>query len=312
MKIQSYKLQNHHGISVEFLNYGCIVTKIMTPDSKGEVKNIVLGHENPEDYLKANPSYFGAIIGRYANRISAGRIKIGDQAYDLYKNDGSNSLHGGLKGFDKVFWDAQEMVPNRSYRLTYRSPHLDEGYPGNLDVAVTYSLNDENEFSIDYEAVSDQATHINLTSHCYFNLSGDRNKTIFDHNLFIAADFMTESNEEYLPTGKIIPVNGEFDFRTLHRVGERLPMGFNENYILNDVKIKAKLHDPDSRRCLECETTEPALQFYSGAYLEKASTGLCLEAQHYPDSPSHSHFPSTLLLPETTYRQRTIYRFGTL
>lgn len=311
MKIQSYKLQNHHGVTIEFINYGCIVTKIMTPDSKGVIQNIVLGHENPETYVLNNPSYFGAIIGRYANRISAGRIKIGDQIYDLYKNDGPNSLHGGLRGFDKVFWDVQEMVPNKSYRLSYRSPHLEEGYPGNLDVSVTYSLNEVNDFSIDYEAVCDQATHINLTSHCYFNLSGDPKKTIFDHELLIAADCMTESNEQYLPTGKIIPVSGDCDFRTLRRVDERLPMGFNENYILNGVKIKARLQHPGSKRFLEFETTEPAVQFYSGAYLDNASTGLCLEAQHYPDSPSHPHFPSTLLRPEEKYYQKTVYRFGT-
>jgi aldose 1-epimerase len=312
MSIKTYTLRNSHGLSVEFINYGGIVTKIMTPDRNQRFGNVVLGFEDVNQYVVSNPSYYGALIGRYANRLARASFEIDGETFHLAKNDGDNSLHGGMKGFDKVYWDVVTLKENQSYRLSYLSPHLEEGYPGNLAVNVIYSLNDENEFKIEYDATSDRATYVNLTNHCYFNLTGLPDKKIFDHELMLDSDSYTESNASYLPTGKILAVKGATDFRNLTKVGELVPDGFNHNYILGNKSVKAVLIDPSSGRKLEMQTSEPGVQLYTGFYLQNQSTGLCLEAQKFPDSPHHHHFPSTLLKPGVEYFQKTIYRFSVI
>jgi aldose 1-epimerase len=315
MMLQKYKLSNSHGMSVEFINFGGIVTKMMVPDHEKILANVVLGFVDETEYLKHNPPYYNALVGRFANRIGGAKFSIDGMTYPLFKNDGANALHGGKKGFDKVFWKVEEIKKAESYKLTYLSPDMEEGYPGNLKVEVIYSLNEENEFSIHYSATTDKVTHVNLTHHGYFNLSSDSNSTILDHELTIDADHYSVSDDLSIPTGEIRKADGPVDFRKMKTVGEDIKSfkdGYNHNYILNhpDGKsVVATLCDPKSGRVMEVITTEPGLQLYTGYYLDQCYSGLALEAQHYPDSPNKNHFPSTLLKPGQTYRQATIYRF---
>lgn len=325
MKIQTYTLSIPDEIEITFLNYGGIIQTLKVPDKNGKMEDVVLGFDNPEDYLKDHP-YFGALIGRYANRIKNGSFTIGKNTYSLPKNEGANTLHGGVKGFDKVFWDVHKNLDGHSCTLRYESPDMEEGFPGKLQVEVTYTINRGREFVIDYKIRSNKATPVNLTSHAYFNLGGPSSSSILDHELWINSDSITEVNENLIPTGEIVPVKYPFDFRQHKRIGldlEKVPGGYDHNFVLNEVPIydpKARLRDPVSGRMMEILTTEPGLQFYSGNFLSGTLTGkngmkyqkhsgLCLETQHFPDSPNHPHFPSTLVGPLAPYFSKTIYKF---
>jgi aldose 1-epimerase len=311
MEIKKFTLKNAKGMTVDIINYGAIVTQIMVPDRDGTLANVVLGFEDLSHYPKSNPSYFGAIVGRFANRIGGAKFELEGKTYKLPKNDGENALHGGLKGFDKVFWQVEEI--HTGLKFSYQSTDMEEGYPGNLKVSVTYSLNDQNELGITYKATTDKTTPVNLTHHSYFNLSGVDGSTILDHELMIDADTYTVTDQSCIPTGEIRRLEKELDFRKFRRVGESVDQiqdGYNHNYILNHKsKVVAILKDPKSGRSMEVMTTEPGLQLYTGYFLETPFTGLCLEAQHFADSPNKKEFPSTILHPGEIYRQTTTYRF---
>lgn len=326
-----YNLLNSNGVSIKITNYGGIVTSIMFPNRNNEFENIVLGFDNFEQYQNQNTPYFGAIIGRCANRIANARFKIDDINYSLAINDYPNHLHGGVKGFDKVVWDVVETVESSSVKivLQYLSQDLEEGYPGNLKVKVTYELDNNNEFKIFYEATTDKPTIINLTHHGYFNLTGNK-ENILNHEVTVFADSITQTNASWIPTGKIVAVAGtDFDFTAPHKISERinnLPHGYNMNFVIrkkDDKKLAraANVFEPMSGRFLEVFTTQPGLQLYTGDYLDVSikgnenialgkNMGLCLEAQHFPDSPNNSNFPSTILSPGETYNQMTQYKLS--
>ncbi|MEX2601294.1 MAG: aldose epimerase family protein [Balneolaceae bacterium] len=323
-----YTLRNSNGVEVDITNYGGIITSIRVPDREGQSANVVLGFDNLEGYLDEHP-YFGAIIGRYANRISDARFVVDGQEYLLAANNGDNHLHGGIRGFDKVLWGAETGMDG-SLTLTYRSEDGEEGYPGNLDVEVVYSLTNENELVIDYSAETDRATPVNLTNHSYFNLSGDTSGDILGHTLEIDADSYTQVDEELIPTGELLPVEGTpFDFREPFRIGERIgdvPGGYDHNFVLNGEpsalpRLIGSLYDPESGRKMDVLTTEPGVQFYSGNFLDGTirdgagnligkHAGLCLETQHFPDSPNRPEFPPVILHQGEKYETITIYRFS--
>jgi aldose 1-epimerase len=332
-----YTLTNAKNMSVGVLNYGGIITSIKVPDRSGNVDNVVLGFRNIDDYAAKNP-YFGVITGRYANRIADAKFTLDGKQYTLAANNGPNSLHGGVKGFDKQIWQVKEVPGSDSVglELAYVSPDGDEGYPGNLDVKVTYTLNDKNEFRIDYAATTDKATVVNLTSHSYFNLAGNGSGTILDHKLTINADKYTPVSATLIPTG-IASVEGTpLDFRQPTRIGDRIRdgdeqlvygRGYDHNWVLsrpNDgsLALAARLEDAKTGRILEISTTEPGIQFYAGNFLDgtlvgsagkmyRQGDGLCLETQHFPDSPNHPDFPSTVLKPGEVYKTSTVHRFFT-
>ena len=273
---------------------------LLVPDRNGRQANVVLGFDTPEEY-RDNPRYLGAIIGRYANRIANARFTLDGKTCQLAANNGPNHLHGGRTGFDKVVWRAACEVS--SLELRYRSPDGEEGYPGTLDVRVTYVLTDRNELVVDYFATTDKATPVNLTQHSYFNLAGDGD--VFGHLLQIDADAITAVDENLIPTGVTSPVAGTpFDFRTLTRIGERRDGNYDHNFVLNG---GVRVVEPKSGRMLDMQTTEPGMQLYTGY-----ERGLCLETQHFPDSPNHAEFPSTILRPGSEYRSRTAFTFGIL
>ena len=333
-KIFLYTLRNDHGITIKITNYGGIITSIKTPDKNGEKANIVLGFKSLEDYLTdsyiENCPCFGCITGRYANRIAKGKFSIGTTEYTLPINNGKNCLHGGITGFDKVIWVPKKVEkPDLvGVELKYRSLHMEEGFPGNLDVTVTYTLNHKNELHIDYKAVTDRETVINLTNHTYFNLS-EHGEDILGHTLYIPAKTKTVNDEELIPTGAIIEVAGTpFDFTTPATIGSRiaaLPDGYDLNFVLDNPGKKllnaALLSDESSGRTVEVFTTEPGIQLYTGFYIPQIKggngekftrySGLALETQHYPDSPNHPEFPTTLLKPGVVFTSKTIYKFGT-
>lgn len=323
-----FTLTNNNGVQVKISNYGGTITSWEVPSSKNSNGNsIVLGFDSLSGYL-AKPPYFGATIGRYGNRIANGKFKIGDSTYTLATNNGKNHLHGGIKGFDKVVWDANEIVDSiPSLTLNYLSKDGEEGYPGNLKVQVTFSLNDENELQIEYNAETNKPTPINLTNHSYFNLTGDVSNTILDHELMVDANNYTPVDTSLIPTGEIRSVKGTpFDFLVPHKIGERIDSvkgGYDHNFVLNrtdsSLQLVATLSDPLTGRKLEVFTTEPGLQFYTGNFLDgtiKTSDGkpinqhtaLCLETQHWPDSPNEPNFPSTILEPGKTYHSITKYK----
>lgn len=333
MDFKTYTLKNKNGITMEVTNYGGIVTKLMVPDKKGKPGDVVLGFDAAKDYFdKPEHPYFGALIGRYGNRIAKGKFTVDGKQYQLPVNNGPNSLHGGTKGFDKVFWNVEELKDKNALKLTYTSADGEMGYPGTLKVAVIYTLNDQNEWKIDYEATTDKATPVNLTQHSYWNLSADKKKTILDHVIMINADKYTVVDKDLTPTGELKDVKGTvFDLRKPERVGQDITKvpeggGYDHNWVLNgkkgEMKLAATLHDPQSGRYMEVHTTEPGLQFYSGNFLDGTLTGkngdayqkhdgLCLETQHFPDSPNHPNFPSTILRPGEKYTTSTIYKFST-
>lgn len=326
-KVYLYTLTNSKGNSVSITNYGGIITSWLTPDRKGTRANIVIGFDTLTGYLSDHP-YFGAIIGRYANRIGDATFTLDNQSYKLAANNGRNHLHGGNKGFDKVVWDVKSTLDSiASLTLVYRSADGEEGYPGNLLVEVVYTFTNEDELLIEYTAQTDKATPVNLTNHSYFNLSGDVRNTILDHQLEIYADAYTPVDSTLIPTGAILPVTGtSFDFTSPHKIGERISEvsgGYDHNFVLNRKGITlekiALLSDSTSGRKLEVYTTEPGIQFYSGNFLDgtiKANGGhilqkhaaLCLETQHFPDSPNKTNFPTVVLKPGEKYKTVTKYR----
>ncbi len=328
--IYLFTLSNDNGLVVKITNFGATVTSITMPDKYGNPDELVMGFDFIEDYEKGHP-YFGSICGRYANRIAKGQFTLDGTTYHLPINNAPNSLHGGNKGFDKVIWDAQpiETTTEVGVLLTYLSKDGEEGYPGNLTTEVRYILNNQNELNIFYKATTDKPTVINLTNHSYFNLGGCH-KNIYSLELMINADKITEFDDTNIPTGKFLDVaNTPLDFRKPVSIGEkisRMVNGFDHNYVLNKVKdgelsLAATVYDLETGRFMEVYTTEPGIQFYSANYVDGTLTGhkgivyqkhgaLCLETQHFPDSPNHPHFPSTVLRPGEIYSQHTIYKFS--
>lgn len=333
-EVHLFTVRNDKGMEMKVTDYGATVVSLTAPDRNGNYKDVVLGYDKLEDYVKGD-SYFGAIVGRYGNRIAKGKFKIGNEEYQLPINNGQNSLHGGTTGFNKVVWNAKEDSQNNSITFTYVSPDKDQGYPGTLTTNVTYTLTNNNELKIDYNAVTDKTTIINLTHHSYFNLTGDPKNTILKHEIEIKADKFTPVDSTLIPTGELADVkNTPFDLRKMTPVGlninadnEQLKRGrgYDHNWVLNNydgsVREAANVYEPESGRLLEVLTDQPGIQFYSGNFLDGSATGkngiaynfrtgLCLEAQHYPDSPNKPEFPSVILKPGETYKQTTIYRFS--
>lgn len=322
MMMKSYELSIPGEIAVTFLNYGAIIQSIHVPDRKGEMGDVVLGFDDKEQYLSSHP-YFGGIIGRFANRIKDAQFEIDHRIYHVSKNDGKNTLHGGKVGLDKRFWRV-ERVDKNSFKLSVHSEHLDQGFPGNLSLEVVYSITRNRELIIDYKAKSDKKTFVNFTNHSYFNLA-DKPQNVLGHELKIEADQIVEVDKNLMPTGNLMAAQGTYDFRGSKVLAEVIPEkleGIDLTYVLNKRNgIIASLFHPESGRKLSLETTEPGLQAYTGHLLDgniigkkkvlyKKYQGICLEPQHFPDTPHHSHFPSTLLIPDDTYRSRTIYRFS--
>jgi aldose 1-epimerase len=335
--VEAFTLVNSRGVEVKAINYGCTIVSVRVPDRQGKVADVVLGCDTLEGYL-ANRSYIGAVCGRYANRIAKGRFSLDGKTYSLFTNNGVNHLHGGKRGFDKVVWTAAPFQGPQGPGVvfTHVSPDGDESYPGTLRLRVTYVLTDSNELAIEYHATTDKTTVVNLTQHAYFNLAGAGTGTIVDHEMQIHADRYTPVFE-LIPTGEIEPLEGTpFDFRRPVRIGSRIDgeheqlqrgRGYDHNFVLNgtdgELKHAARVVEPASGRALDVHTTEPGMQFYSGNYLDgsiigrgeipyTARYGLCLETQHFPDSPNKPHFPSTVLRPGSEYHSRTIYTFSTI
>jgi aldose 1-epimerase len=330
MPVELYTMTNKHGIVAKVMTYGAILTELDVPDRHGNFADIVLGFNNLDQYLKGHP-FFGAIAGRYANRIAKGQFTLDGETYHLPLNNGPNSLHGGLKGFDKAVWKAEPMESEEgpSLILTLFSPDGDQGYPGNLHVTVTYTLTDENALKIDYTATTDKDTVVNLTNHSYFNLAGEGSGSIKDHLLTINADQYTPVDDTQIPTGEIADVKGTpFDFTKATDIGLRIDMvspGYDHNYVLYSqngmLAIAARVKDPKSGRVMEVWTTQPGVQLYTGNHLDGKLSGisgkpyekhgaLCLETQHFPDSPNHPNFPTTELKPGEKYHQETVFKFS--
>lgn len=333
-EVQIYTLTNSQGLEARIMTYGGIVVTLKVPDRNGNLGDVVLGFESLDGYLGGHP-YFGALVGRYGNRIGAAKFDLDGQTYTLAANNGPNSLHGGVAGFDKKIWTA-ESADSSSLVLTYVSADGEEGYPGKLQVKVTYSVTEENELKIEYSATTDKATVVNLTNHTYFNLK-DRGATpILDHEIMLNADRTTPVDATLIPTGELPPVAGTpFDFREPHKIGERIDAddeqiqfggGYDHCWVLNrtggGLSLAARVSEASTGRVMEVYTTEPAIQFYTGNFLDGTLTGkggtvyqkraaLCLETQHYPDSPNHPDFPTTTLKPGETYATTTAYRFST-
>ena len=324
--VTEYTISNANGMQVSVINYGAIITRIITPDKNGVMGNVILGFDSLDSYIQNGDQYIGCIVGRYCNRIANGTFVLDGKKYNLARNSKENSLHGGNMGFDKVCWDVEKQ-DDQSLKLTYLSKDGEEGYPGNLHVEINYILTADSELKINYIAIPDKATPVNLTSHCYFNLSGGKAITILDHELKIYADLYTTVNNESIPTGEMASViNDRLDFSTAKKIGKDInnfPGGYDINFVLNAAAGKAAaLFDPLSGRYMEMFTTEPGLQFYSGNFLQAAITNtddearylqhaaLCLEAQHFPDSPNKPSFPNTIVRPGEIYRQTTSYKFS--
>jgi aldose 1-epimerase len=327
-----FTLTNGRGIKVRLIDYGATLISFETPDKAGKSANITLGFPMLAGYLERHP-YFGSTVGRYANRIAGGKFKLDGKEYSLATNNGPNHLHGGLKGFDGVLWKSQQLTGgDPAVRFTYTSPDGEEGYPGRLDVAVTYTLTHNNELRIDYEATTDKPTVVNLTNHAYWNLAGAGSGNILKHELTLAADQYLPIDDTSIPTGKPADVKGTpFDFTTPHAIGERIDelkkdphktKGYDHCFVLRGqqgkLELAAKVKDPASGRVMEIFTTEPGVQLYCGNFLGggaseggyKQHDALCLETQHYPDSPNQPSFPSTVLRPGQTLRSTTVHKFS--
>lgn len=332
-----YTLTNANGVEVDTMNYGGIITAIRVPDRKGQFADVVLGHAELAGYIP-NPPYIGAIVGRYANRIANGTFTLDGKTYTLPKNDGPNTLHGGTdKTFNKVVWDGEALKGKAGVTYTYLSRDGDDGFPGNLKLRVTYTLTNENELVIDYEATTDKATPINLSQHSYFNLAGEGTGDILNHELTLNADRFTPVDKNLIPTGELLPVKGTpLDFTTSTKVGARiddnydqlvLGHGYDHNWVINrkngdnGLVLAARMYEPSSGRVLEVSTTQPGVQFYTGNFLDGTVTGkqghvykrrygFCLETQHFPDSPNHPDFPSTILKPGETFKSKTVFKFS--
>lgn len=333
-QIDLFLLKNKTGMEATITNYGARVVSLTAPDRNGNMKDIVAGFSSLQGYLFANEKYFGATIGRYGNRIANGEFSLDDQAYRLAKNNGDNHLHGGIKGFHAIPWDAKQ-VDDQTIELKHFSKDKEEGYPGNLNITLTYHLSDQNELQINYSANTDKKTVVNLTHHSFFNLAGEGNPSILNHELQINASRYTPVNKGLIPTGELASVQDTpFDFNSPTKIGARIKtdheqiqfgLGYDHNYVLdrNDPEViqAATVYEPTSGRVMEIYTNEPGLQFYSGNFLsgrDKGKSGkpypfrssFCLETQHFPDSPNQVGFPSTVLNPGETYRSYCGYRFS--
>lgn len=334
-EVDLYTLKNAAGMEVKISNYGGIIVSWTAPDKNGKYEDVTHGCDSLEGYIKGTP-FFGALVGRYGNRIAKGKFTLDGNEYTLPINNGPNALHGGLKGFDKRVWAATPVDGEEpSLKLTYTSKDGEEGYPGNLSVEVIYTLQKDNALKIDYKATTDKATVVNLTNHTYFNLSGASD--ILNHEVTIKADKFLPVDETLIPTGELKPVAGTpFDFTTTHKVGERINDstdtqikfggGYDHCWVFTDstkaLKLVASVYEPTTGRFMEVSTTEPAVQFYTGNFLNGSvigkkgvvygrRSGLCLETQHFPDSPNKPSFPSTVLKPGETYQTTTVYKFST-
>jgi len=334
--ITLYTLTNAHGVEVRAMNYGGIIVSIRVPDGKGKFADVVLGHDTLEGYIP-NPPYLGAIVGRYANRIANGTFTLDLKTYTLPKNDGPNTLHGGTtRTFDRVVWEGEPLKDKTGVVFTYLSKDGEEGFPGNIKLKVTYTLTAANAILIDYEATTDKATPINVSQHSYFNLAGEGTGDILNHEVMINADRFTPVDKNLIPTGELRPVKGTpLDFTTPTKIGTRiddnyeqlvLGHGYDHNFVLNHTPkenglvLAARVYEPSSGRFLEVWTTQPGVQFYTGNFLDgsvvgkqghvyKRRHGFCLETQHFPDSPNHPDFPTTILKPGETFREKTVFRF---
>jgi aldose 1-epimerase len=335
-EVRLYTVTNANGLKARIMNYGAIVLSLEVPDKKGQMADVVLGYDNLDGYLKTSP-YFGAIVGRYGNRIAKGRFTLDGTTYDkLAINNGENHLHGGVKGFDKVVWtDEPIQRPDAvGVKLSYTSKDGEEGYPGELKSVVTYLLTNKNELRIEYQATTNKPTPVNLTHHGYWNLTGGQ-RDILGHVLTLKASKFTPVDKGLIPTGDLTPVKGTvMDFTKPTAIGARIEDkyeqlqfggGYDHNWVLDkggkDMTLAARLYEPTSGRLMEVYTKEPAIQFYSGNFLDGTITGkggvvyqhrwgLCLETQHYPDSPNHPDFPSTILRPGQKYQTTTVYKFS--
>lgn len=335
--IEVFTLTNAHGLVVRAITYGGIIVSLHAPDRDGRLDDIVLGYDTVDGYVKDNSPYFGAIIGRFGNRIAKGTFSLDGQAYTLATNNGPNHLHGGLQGFDKVVWTGESASTDRGPSVTFSrtSPDGEEGYPGALTARVTYTLTDRNELIVDYHATTDKPTIVNLTQHSYFNLAGQGARDILGHELQVVADRYTPVDSTLIPTGELAPVEATpFDFREPTAIGARIDadhpqikagLGYDHNFVLtrsgDGLEVAARVVEPTTGRTLEVATTEPGLQFYSGNFLDGSITGkagrvyqhrygFCLETQHFPDSPNQPAFPSVVLRPGEEYRTQTVFTFG--
>lgn len=337
--IRLYTLKNKHGVVVKITNYGATITSISVPDRNGDFADVALGYNRLDDYVNAvDKPYFGAIVGRYGNRIAKGKFTLDGETYSLAVNNGPNHLHGGIIGFDKVVWKAHPIAGDdwNGLQLHYLAKDKEEGYPGNLDVTVRYKLDNENALLVHYRATTDKATPVNLTQHTYFNLKGEGNGDILGHELMLNASRYTPVDETLIPTGEVAPVaETPFDFMTPKLIGRdieqshsqlKFGLGYDHNWVINgtpnaDLRLAARVYEPSTGRVLEVLTDAPGIQFYCGNFLDgrlrgKSNKpyirrgGFCLETQHYPDSPNQSHFPSCILRPGETYQTTTIFQFG--
>jgi aldose 1-epimerase len=333
--VEIYTLRNDNGMEARIATYGGILVSLTAPDRDGQFADVVLGYDRLEEYL-TNPPYFGAVIGRYANRIGGAKFQLNGKTYRLARNDGNNSLHGGVTGFDKVVWNAKVMnaVEGPALELNYLSRDGEEGFPGNLAVNTVYRLTDDNELRVDFSATTDAPTLCNLTNHSYFNLAGRGN--VLGHEVYLNASRFTPANGGLIPTGELKPVDGTpFDFRNPTAVGARINAddpqlkfahGYDQNFVVdkpsNQLGLHARVQEPSTGRVMEVLSTEPGVQLYTSNFLDGSITGkqgwaypryaaLCLEPQHFPDSPNQPGFPSAVLLPGQTYRNTIIYRFTT-
>ncbi len=332
--VDLFLIQNSKGMEATITNYGARIVSLTAPDRNGKYEDIVTGFKTLQAYLFANEKYFGATIGRYGNRIANGAFELDGQIYTIAKNNGDNNLHGGIKGFHAQVWDARQ-IDKGTLELKYFSKDTEEGFPGNLQITLTYMLGDDNELKIDYKASTDQKTIVNLTHHSFFNLAGEGHPSILNHELQINANHYTPVDTNLIPTGEIAPVEGTpFDFRTPFTIGARITKdveqirfggGYDHNFVLNQSKAviskAATVYEPSSGRVMEVFTNEPGLQFYSGNFLSGKDAGkkgkpypyrsaFCLETQHYPNSPNQSNFPTTVLNPGTQYKSVCVYAFS--
>jgi aldose 1-epimerase len=327
--VTQYTITNANGMIVKLINYGATITDVITLDKNQTRGSVVLGYDSLAGYVQNGNPYFGCVVGRYANRIANGKFTVDGKTYSLAKNNNGQSLHGGIKGFDKVLWTGTPNGDN-SVKFAYESKDGEEGYPGNLKVEVTYTLSDDNALKIEYSATTDKATPVNLSNHAYFNLSAGADSTILGHELMLKADSFTTVNNVLIPTGKNPPVAGTpMDFNTPKLIGKDIAQvngGYDHNWVLsksgNDLGLAATLYHAASGRFMEVSTTEPGIQFYSGNFLTGTlkntrdgkkyikHAGLCLETQHFPDSPNQPTFPNTILKPGETYKHTTVYKFS--
>lgn len=329
-EVELYTFNNENGVELKVMTYGATIISLKVPDKNGQLGDIILGYDNLKDYVNNSP-YFGATVGRYANRIKRGLFTINGIKYQLSINNGKNHLHGGIKGFDKVVWDAQPFKENNvvGLKLTYRSKDGEQGYPGNLIASVTYTLTNDNELKMEYEATTDKPTIVNLSNHCYFNLAGQGKRDVLDHELMINANSFTPVDDELIPTGEIKDVKETpMDFTSPKAIGARIKKvkgGYDHNFVLNNkngsLALAVRVYELTSGRTMEIYTTQPGIQFYSGNFLDGTITGkenkiykkhyaFCLEPQHFPDSPNHSNFPSVVLNPGEKYSQQSVYIFS--